>query len=165
MAVVLLVYFFTHLRGLSSLPSSLYMLLPLSGTFTVMRFLKTGCVTHRGVLCVCFGSLSLSLSCVASAYKGIIDLAQMPPAILLAHPGVAGTPPLDRYGYIPGGQAPFPPRPFNPASISPGESPLPQVNTLVHSYYRLRNLTLRQDKGSSPSMSYMVKAKFTFSSI
>ncbi|KAG5836643.1 hypothetical protein ANANG_G00230580 [Anguilla anguilla] len=52
--------------------------------------------------------------------QGIIDLAQMPPAILLAHSGVTGTPPLDRFGYIPGGQAPFPPRPFNPASISPG---------------------------------------------
>ncbi|KAJ8403831.1 hypothetical protein AAFF_G00346990 [Aldrovandia affinis] len=52
--------------------------------------------------------------------RGIIDLAQMPPAILLAHPGVAGTPPLDRMGYIAGGQPQFPPRPFNPASLSPG---------------------------------------------
>ncbi|KAJ8280828.1 hypothetical protein GJAV_G00059550 [Gymnothorax javanicus] len=52
--------------------------------------------------------------------QGIIDLAQMPPAILLAHPGVAGTPPLDRFSYRPGGPASFPPRPFNPASISPG---------------------------------------------
>ncbi|KAI1893538.1 hypothetical protein AGOR_G00124760 [Albula goreensis] len=58
--------------------------------------------------------------------RGIIDLAQMPPAILLPHPGVAGTPPLDRISYIPGGQAPFPPHPFNPASISPDEKPRPK---------------------------------------
>ncbi|XP_023688841.2 nuclear receptor corepressor 1 isoform X1 [Paramormyrops kingsleyae] len=52
--------------------------------------------------------------------RGIIDLAQMPPAILLPHPGGTGTPPMDRITYIPGAQAPFPPRAFNPASISPG---------------------------------------------
>ncbi|KPP67859.1 hypothetical protein Z043_113504 [Scleropages formosus] len=52
--------------------------------------------------------------------RGIIDLAQMPPTILLPHPGGTGTPPMDRITYIPGAQAPFPPRAFNPASISPG---------------------------------------------
>uniref|UniRef100_A0A8C9T7R4 Nuclear receptor corepressor 1 n=1 Tax=Scleropages formosus TaxID=113540 RepID=A0A8C9T7R4_SCLFO len=52
--------------------------------------------------------------------RGIIDLAQMPPTILLPHPGETGTPPMDRITYIPGAQAPFPPRAFNPASISPG---------------------------------------------
>ncbi|KAJ3589422.1 hypothetical protein NHX12_010267 [Muraenolepis orangiensis] len=48
---------------------------------------------------------------------GIIDLAQMPPTILLPHPGATGT---ERMAYLPGAQAPFPPRPFNQASISPG---------------------------------------------
>uniref|UniRef100_A0A8C7JS28 Nuclear receptor corepressor 1 n=1 Tax=Oncorhynchus kisutch TaxID=8019 RepID=A0A8C7JS28_ONCKI len=52
--------------------------------------------------------------------RGIIDLAQMPPTILLPHPGGTGTPTLDRITYIPGAQPPFPPRPFNQASISPG---------------------------------------------
>ncbi|KAL4608779.1 nuclear receptor corepressor 1 [Arapaima gigas] len=52
--------------------------------------------------------------------RGIIDLAQMPPAILLPHPGGTGTPPMDRITYIPGAQPPFPPRAFNPTSISPG---------------------------------------------
>ncbi|KAI1902904.1 hypothetical protein AGOR_G00021110 [Albula goreensis] len=52
--------------------------------------------------------------------RGIIDLAQMPPAILLPHPGGSGTPPMDRITYIPGAQTPFPARAFNPASISPG---------------------------------------------
>ncbi|XP_046876912.1 LOW QUALITY PROTEIN: nuclear receptor corepressor 1 [Hypomesus transpacificus] len=52
--------------------------------------------------------------------RGIIDLAQMPPTILLPHPGGTGTPTLDRITYMPGAQAPFPPRAFNPASISPG---------------------------------------------
>ncbi|KAL0994417.1 hypothetical protein UPYG_G00121940 [Umbra pygmaea] len=52
--------------------------------------------------------------------RGIIDLAQMPPTILLPHPGGTGTPTLDRITYIPGTQPPFPSRPYNPASISPG---------------------------------------------
>ncbi|XP_051530915.1 nuclear receptor corepressor 1-like isoform X5 [Myxocyprinus asiaticus] len=52
--------------------------------------------------------------------RGIIDLAQMPPTILLPHPGGTGSPSLDRITYIPGPQTPFPPRAFNPASISPG---------------------------------------------
>uniref|UniRef100_A0A8C7Q7E3 Nuclear receptor corepressor 1 n=1 Tax=Oncorhynchus mykiss TaxID=8022 RepID=A0A8C7Q7E3_ONCMY len=52
--------------------------------------------------------------------RGIIDLAQMPPTILLPHPGGTGTPTLDRITYIPGAQPPFPPRPFNQASISAG---------------------------------------------
>ncbi|XP_071023653.1 nuclear receptor corepressor 1-like isoform X3 [Oncorhynchus clarkii lewisi] len=52
--------------------------------------------------------------------RGIIDLAQMPPTILLPHPGGTGTPTLDRINYIPGAQPPFPPRPFNQASISAG---------------------------------------------
>uniref|UniRef100_A0A4W5M326 Nuclear receptor corepressor 1 n=1 Tax=Hucho hucho TaxID=62062 RepID=A0A4W5M326_9TELE len=56
--------------------------------------------------------------------RGIIDLAQMPPTILLPHPGGTGTPTLDRITYIPGAQPPFPPRPFNQASISPGEDPI-----------------------------------------
>lgn len=57
--------------------------------------------------------------------KGIIDLAQMPPTILLPHPGGTGTPTLERIAYLPGAQPPFPPRAFNPTSISPGEDPLP----------------------------------------
>ncbi|XP_056140734.1 nuclear receptor corepressor 1 [Lampris incognitus] len=52
--------------------------------------------------------------------RGIIDLAQMPPTILLPHPGGTGTPTLERIAYLPGAQPPFPPRAFNPASISPG---------------------------------------------
>ncbi|KAJ8266327.1 hypothetical protein GJAV_G00129140 [Gymnothorax javanicus] len=52
--------------------------------------------------------------------QGIIDLAQMPPAILLPHPGGPGAPPMDRISSIPGAQPPFPPRAFNPTSISPG---------------------------------------------
>ncbi|TRY94467.1 hypothetical protein DNTS_011385, partial [Danionella cerebrum] len=50
--------------------------------------------------------------------RGIIDLAQMPPTILLPHPGGTVSPSLDRITYIPGPQTPFPPRAFNPASIS-----------------------------------------------
>uniref|UniRef100_A0A671RQ36 Nuclear receptor corepressor 1-like n=1 Tax=Sinocyclocheilus anshuiensis TaxID=1608454 RepID=A0A671RQ36_9TELE len=52
--------------------------------------------------------------------RGIIDLAQMPPTILLPHPGGTVSPSLERITYIPGPQTPFPPRAFNPASISPG---------------------------------------------
>lgn len=56
--------------------------------------------------------------------KGIFDLAQMPPTILLPHPGGTGTPTMERpTAYLPGPQPPFPPRAFNPASISPGEDP------------------------------------------
>lgn len=55
--------------------------------------------------------------------KGIIDLAQMPPTILLPHPGGTGTPTLERIAYLPGAQPPFPPRGYNPTSISPGEDP------------------------------------------
>lgn len=55
--------------------------------------------------------------------KGIIDLAQMPPTILLPHPGGTGTPTLERIAYLPGAQTPFNPRAFNPTSISPGEDP------------------------------------------
>ncbi len=55
--------------------------------------------------------------------KGIIDLAQMPPTILLPHPGGTGTPTLERMAYLPGAQPPFPHRAFNPTSISPGEDP------------------------------------------
>lgn len=54
--------------------------------------------------------------------KGIIDLAQMSPTILLPHPGGTGTPTLERTVYLPGAQAPFPGRAFNQA-ISPGEDP------------------------------------------
>lgn len=65
--------------------------------------------------------------------KGIIDLAQMPPTILLPHPGGTGTPSLERIAYLPGAQPPFPPRAFNPTSISPGENlpppfPTPRVS-------------------------------------
>lgn len=56
--------------------------------------------------------------------KGIIDLAQMPPTILLPHPGGTGTP-LERIAYLPGAQPPFNPRAFNPTSMSPGEDPPP----------------------------------------
>lgn len=51
----------------------------------------------------------------------------MPPTILLPHPGGTGSPSLDRISYIPGPQTPFPPRAFNPASISPGEDPTPPL--------------------------------------
>lgn len=64
--------------------------------------------------------------------KGIIDLAQMPPTILLPHPGGTGTPTLERIAYLPGAQPPFPPRAFNPTSISPGEDP-----SLPHPYSRV----------------------------
>uniref|UniRef100_A0A7N8Y6U8 Nuclear receptor corepressor 1 n=1 Tax=Mastacembelus armatus TaxID=205130 RepID=A0A7N8Y6U8_9TELE len=56
----------------------------------------------------------------AAGARGIIDLAQMPPTILLPHPGGTGTPTLERIAYLPGAQPPFPPRAFNPTSISPG---------------------------------------------
>ncbi|XP_031751921.1 nuclear receptor corepressor 1 isoform X5 [Xenopus tropicalis] len=52
--------------------------------------------------------------------RGIIDLTNMPPAILVPHPGGTSTPPMDRITYIPGTQLAFPPRPYNPASMSPG---------------------------------------------
>lgn len=61
--------------------------------------------------------------------KGIIDLAQMPPTILLPHPGGTGTPTLERIAYLTGPQPPFPPRAFNPTSISQGEDP-----SLPHPY-------------------------------
>lgn len=67
--------------------------------------------------------------------KGIIDLAQMPPTILLPHPGGTGTPTLERIAFLPGAQPPFPPRAFNPTSISPGEDPpLPPSPHLVFPY-------------------------------
>ncbi|XP_027481301.1 nuclear receptor corepressor 1 isoform X15 [Zalophus californianus] len=53
---------------------------------------------------------------------GIIDLTNMPPAILVPHPGGTSTPPMDRITYIPGTQITFPPRPYNSASVSPGHS-------------------------------------------
>uniref|UniRef100_A0A8C2WX91 Nuclear receptor corepressor 1 n=1 Tax=Cyclopterus lumpus TaxID=8103 RepID=A0A8C2WX91_CYCLU len=56
----------------------------------------------------------------AAGARGIIDLAQMPPTILLPHPGGTGTPTLERMAYLPGAQPPFPSRAFNPTSISPG---------------------------------------------
>ncbi|XP_075342488.1 nuclear receptor corepressor 1 isoform X5 [Odontesthes bonariensis] len=56
----------------------------------------------------------------AASARGIIDLAQMPPTILLPHPGGTGTPTLERNIYLTGAQPPFPPRAFNPTSISPG---------------------------------------------
>uniref|UniRef100_A0A673LQP2 Nuclear receptor corepressor 1-like n=1 Tax=Sinocyclocheilus rhinocerous TaxID=307959 RepID=A0A673LQP2_9TELE len=46
--------------------------------------------------------------------RGIIDLAQMPPTILLPHPGGTGSPSLECITYIPGPQTPFPARAFNP---------------------------------------------------
>lgn len=52
--------------------------------------------------------------------RGSIDLNQMLPTILLPHPGGTGTPTLERNAYLSGAQPPFPPRAFNPASISPG---------------------------------------------
>ncbi|XP_016051923.1 PREDICTED: nuclear receptor corepressor 1 isoform X10 [Miniopterus natalensis] len=54
--------------------------------------------------------------------RGIIDLTNMPPAILVPHPGGTSTPPMDRITYIPGTQITFPPRPYNSASMSPGHS-------------------------------------------
>uniref|UniRef100_A0AAQ4RP68 Nuclear receptor corepressor 1 n=1 Tax=Gasterosteus aculeatus aculeatus TaxID=481459 RepID=A0AAQ4RP68_GASAC len=59
----------------------------------------------------------------AAGARGIIDLAQMPPTILLPHPGGTGAPTLERIAYLPGAQPPFPSRAFNPTSISPGEDP------------------------------------------
>ena len=61
--------------------------------------------------------------------KGIIDLAQMPPTILLPHPGATGSPTMERIAYLPGAQPPFPPRPFNQASISPGEDHTPSYSS------------------------------------
>ncbi|KAG8450414.1 hypothetical protein GDO86_002901 [Hymenochirus boettgeri] len=52
--------------------------------------------------------------------RGIIDLTNMPPTILVPHPGGTSTPPMDRITYIPGTQLAFPPRAYNPASMSPG---------------------------------------------
>ncbi|KAM9320695.1 LOW QUALITY PROTEIN: nuclear receptor corepressor 1 [Gastrophryne carolinensis] len=52
--------------------------------------------------------------------RGIIDLTNMPPAILIPHPGGTSTPPMDRITYIPNTQLAFPPRPYNPSSLSPG---------------------------------------------
>ncbi|KAG7268978.1 hypothetical protein CRUP_004249, partial [Coryphaenoides rupestris] len=52
------------------------------------------------------------------APRGIIDLAQMPPTLLLPHPGATGSHTLERMAFLPGAQPPFPPRPFNQASIS-----------------------------------------------
>ncbi|XP_008569030.1 PREDICTED: nuclear receptor corepressor 1 isoform X2 [Galeopterus variegatus] len=54
------------------------------------------------------------------ATRGIIDLTNMPPTILVPHPGGTSTPPMDRITYIPGTQISFPPRPYNSASVSPG---------------------------------------------
>ncbi|KAF6095717.1 nuclear receptor corepressor 1 [Phyllostomus discolor] len=56
------------------------------------------------------------------ATRGIIDLTNMPPAILVPHPGGTSTPPMERITYIPGTQITFPPRPYNSASMSPGHS-------------------------------------------
>uniref|UniRef100_A0A8C3WYR3 Nuclear receptor corepressor 1 n=1 Tax=Catagonus wagneri TaxID=51154 RepID=A0A8C3WYR3_9CETA len=56
------------------------------------------------------------------ATRGIIDLTNMPPAILVPHPGGPSTPPMDRITYIPGTQMSFPPRPYSSASTSPGHS-------------------------------------------
>lgn len=53
---------------------------------------------------------------------GIIDLNNMAPTILVPHPGGTSTPPMERITYIPGTQLTFPPRPYNPASLSPGTS-------------------------------------------
>lgn len=53
---------------------------------------------------------------------GIIDLNNMAPTILVPHPGGTSTPPMERITYIPGTQLTFPPRPYNPASLSPGKS-------------------------------------------
>uniref|UniRef100_A0A663MFL3 Nuclear receptor corepressor 1 n=1 Tax=Athene cunicularia TaxID=194338 RepID=A0A663MFL3_ATHCN len=52
--------------------------------------------------------------------RGIIDLNNMAPTILVPHPGGTSTPPMERITYIPGTQLTFPPRPYNPASLSPG---------------------------------------------
>ncbi|XP_023586826.1 nuclear receptor corepressor 1 isoform X9 [Trichechus manatus latirostris] len=56
------------------------------------------------------------------ATRGIIDLTNMPPTILVPHPGGTSTPPMDRITYIPGTQITFPPRPYNSASLSPGHT-------------------------------------------
>lgn len=67
----------------------------------------------------------MSWSChshVCHLLTGIIDLNNMAPTILVPHPGGTSTPPMERITYIPGTQLTFPPRPYNPASLSPGKS-------------------------------------------
>uniref|UniRef100_A0A8C8SDY3 Nuclear receptor corepressor 1 n=1 Tax=Pelusios castaneus TaxID=367368 RepID=A0A8C8SDY3_9SAUR len=54
--------------------------------------------------------------------RGIIDLNNMAPTILVPHPGGTSTPPMERITYIPGTQLTFPPRPYNPSSVSPGKT-------------------------------------------
>lgn len=66
---------------------------------------------------------------------GIIDLTNMPPTILVPHPGGTNTPPMDRITYIPGTQLAFPPRPYNPASMSPGWSTICVFNIDCLSFY------------------------------
>lgn len=63
-----------------------------------------------------------SLSYMCDLLPGIIDLNNMAPTILVPHPGGTSTPPMERITYIPGTQLTFPPRPYNPASLSPGIS-------------------------------------------
>uniref|UniRef100_A0A8C8SA92 Nuclear receptor corepressor 1 n=1 Tax=Pelusios castaneus TaxID=367368 RepID=A0A8C8SA92_9SAUR len=45
--------------------------------------------------------------------RGIIDLNNMAPTILVPHPGGTSTPPMERITYIPGTQLTFPPRPIS----------------------------------------------------
>uniref|UniRef100_A0A8D0L3U1 Nuclear receptor corepressor 1 n=1 Tax=Sphenodon punctatus TaxID=8508 RepID=A0A8D0L3U1_SPHPU len=56
--------------------------------------------------------------------RGIIDLNNMAPTILVPHPGGTSTPPMERITYIPGTQLTFSPRPYNPPSMSPGKTTL-----------------------------------------
>lgn len=69
-----------------------------------------------------FGLSLKSPSYTCHLLTGIIDLNNMAPTILVPHPGGTSTPPMERITYIPGTQLTFPPRPYNPASLSPGIS-------------------------------------------
>lgn len=98
--------------------------------------------------------------------KGIIDLAQMPPTILLPHPGGTGTPTLERIAYLPGAQPPFPPRAFNPTSISPGEDPsLPHPLHPMFPYLPCHDLCDHLHLSEcSPALAWGVNGQFCLSS-
>ncbi|XP_039506110.1 nuclear receptor corepressor 1 isoform X5 [Pimephales promelas] len=87
--------------------------------------------------------------------RGIIDLAQMPPTILLPHPGGAGSPSLDRITYIPGPQIPFPPRAFNPASISPGHPAHHSASAAIVDRERERERERDQRERERAAVEYM----------
>lgn len=96
--------------------------------------------------------------------KGIIDLAQMPPTILLPHPGGTGTPTLERIAYLPGAQPPFPPRGFNPTSISPGEDPSKPTPPLSIPHLPCHGLPVPSHLSRcKPALAQGVKGQFSLS--